>query len=241
MSLVSLIPADTPAQLRTLFESIIARLGGTAATQVQQSPTFVPNPEATANAVFPHAPIGLVVASTSASITLSWSIPTYAGHSYTEIYRSKTNSPIDALANGLHAYTRANAFSDTVAPGSSWYYFIRFVNLKLEAGPFASIFGQTIATIVSLSDVSPGTMDVSTADAVFANGADQVVISGDKLTSPLVETLAATINALVTKPAATVAPVANGDLVIEATSNTTLTIKYKGTDGTVRSTTLTLV
>jgi hypothetical protein len=84
-------------------------------------------------------------------------------------------------------------------------------------------------------------MDVSTADAVFANGADQVVISGDKLTSPSVETLAATINALVTKPAATVAPVANGDLVIEATSNTTLTIKYKGTDGTVRSTTLTLV
>lgn len=236
MSLVSLIPADTPAQLRTLFESIIARLGGTAVTQVQQSPTFVPDQEATANAVFPHAPIGLVVASTSTSITLSWSIPTYAGHSYTEIYRSKTNSSIDALANGLHAYTRANAFSDTVAPGSSWYYFIRFVNLKLEAGPFASIFGQTLATIVSLSDVSPGTMDVSTADAVFANGADQVVISGDSLVAPT-----ATINTLVTKPAATVAPVANGDLVIEATSNTTLTIKYKGTDGTVRSTTLTLV
>lgn len=35
-------------------------------------------------------------------------------------------------------------------------------------------------------------------------------------------------------------PVNNGDLTFEATSNTSLKIKYKGSDGTVRSTTLTL-
>jgi len=41
-------------------------------------------------------------------------------------------------------------------------------------------------------------------------------------------------------PGASVTPVDNGDVVIEATNNTTLTFKLKGSDGTVRSGTLTL-
>lgn len=42
------------------------------------------------------------------------------------------------------------------------------------------------------------------------------------------------------KPAASQTPANNGDLTFEATSNTSLTVKYKGSDGTVRSTVLTL-
>ena len=42
------------------------------------------------------------------------------------------------------------------------------------------------------------------------------------------------------KPAASVSPASNGELTVEATSNTTLTFKLKGSDGTVRSGTLTL-
>lgn len=41
-------------------------------------------------------------------------------------------------------------------------------------------------------------------------------------------------------PGASVTPVDNGDVVIEATNNTTLTLKLKGSDGTVRSVALTL-
>lgn len=41
-------------------------------------------------------------------------------------------------------------------------------------------------------------------------------------------------------PGASVTPVDNGDVVIEATNNTTLTFKLKGSDGTVRSGTITL-
>lgn len=41
-------------------------------------------------------------------------------------------------------------------------------------------------------------------------------------------------------PSASVTPANNGELVVEATSNTTLTFKLKGTDGTVRSGTITL-
>lgn len=41
-------------------------------------------------------------------------------------------------------------------------------------------------------------------------------------------------------PAASATPTSNGDLVIQATSNTSLTFKYKGSDGTVRSGSITL-
>jgi len=45
---------------------------------------------------------------------------------------------------------------------------------------------------------------------------------------------------LTIRPSASRTPAANGDLVFEATSNTTLTVKYKGSDGTVRSGTIIL-
>jgi hypothetical protein len=45
---------------------------------------------------------------------------------------------------------------------------------------------------------------------------------------------------LVQNPAASVTPANNGELMVEATNNTTLTFKLKGSDGTVRSGTITL-
>lgn len=45
---------------------------------------------------------------------------------------------------------------------------------------------------------------------------------------------------LLLRPGASLTPANNGDLVIEATSNTTLTFKLKGSDGTVRSGSITL-
>lgn len=45
---------------------------------------------------------------------------------------------------------------------------------------------------------------------------------------------------LIAAPSASITPASNGDLVVEKTSNTTLTFKLKGSDGTVRSGTITL-
>ena len=46
------------------------------------------------------------------------------------------------------------------------------------------------------------------------------------------------VRSLIQQPPATITPASNGDLVVEATSNTLLTFKYKGSDGTVRSGTM---
>lgn len=43
------------------------------------------------------------------------------------------------------------------------------------------------------------------------------------------------LRSLIQVPPASITPAANGDLVFEATSNTTATLKYRGSDGTVRS------
>jgi len=45
---------------------------------------------------------------------------------------------------------------------------------------------------------------------------------------------------VIQQPPASITPASNGDLVFEATSNTSVTLKLKGTDGTVRSVVLTL-
>ncbi len=45
---------------------------------------------------------------------------------------------------------------------------------------------------------------------------------------------------LIQNPSSSVTPANNGELMVEATNNTTLTFKLKGSDGTVRSGTLTL-
>lgn len=45
---------------------------------------------------------------------------------------------------------------------------------------------------------------------------------------------------LLLRPSASINPANNGELVVEATSNTTLTFKYMGDDGVVRSGTVTL-
>lgn len=67
----------------------------------------------------------------------------------------------------------------------------------------------------------------SGATLLFRNGAD---------TAPT----DISVRSVIQRPPASVNPADNGDLVFEATSNTTLTLKLKGTDGVVRSAAITL-
>jgi hypothetical protein len=85
--------------------------------------------------------------------------------------------------------------------------------------------------------------------AVFPNGGAAIASSGAP-TSPgagslsisgtLSVTGASTFGAITLSPASSATPASNGQLTFEATSNTSLTIKFKGSDGTVRSVVLTL-
>ena len=77
------------------------------------------------------------------------------------------------------------------------------------------------------------------------NAADVLFRVGDSTTNNLLELFGDDggfqVNTdIIQHPSASVTPANNGELVVEATNNTTLTFKLKGSDGTVRSGTITL-
>lgn len=95
----------------------------------------------------------------------------------------------------------------------------------VQVGGFFSL-NQTVIPTASAAFIAD---NGSQTDPVFrgrVNGVDKFVIDGSG-------------NVVITA-AASVTPVNNGELVIQATSNTSLTFKYKGSDGTIRSASLTL-
>ena len=100
---------------------------------------------------------------------------------------------------------------------------------SLSAGTIASPFQASAANDAVTKDyadstyVLPGVADTSTTTTLTLN-----------------DTTATFTTDVVQTPSASVDPASNGDLVVEATSNTTITFKLKGSDGTVRTGTVTL-
>jgi hypothetical protein len=88
--------------------------------------------------------------------------------------------------------------------------------------------------------------DAAAIDAVWVDATDatrtaDLVFNTVSNAGALTETLRLQANGgLVQKPPSSITPANNGDLVIEATNNTTVTIKLRGSDGVVRSVALTL-
>ncbi len=89
----------------------------------------------------------------------------------------------------------------------------------------------TMASTTASTSTTTGALVVSGGVGVAGN-----INTGGTLSV----TGASTLSTLTFSPAASATPASNGQLTFEATSNTSLTIKLKGTDGTVRSVVLTL-
>lgn len=98
------------------------------------------------------------------------------------------------------------------------------------SGQFVVYFGQGTGIIMFRNWLETGgcTFNLNTDNTLVLrnkanNGAGDLVLGN-----------------LTLAPSASRTPASNGDLVVEATSNTSVTIKLKGSDGTVRSVVLTL-
>ncbi|UDW84634.1 phage tail protein [Pasteurella canis] len=95
------------------------------------------------------------------SVILTWARPNYRGHSFTEIFRQRTElnergEPIDPpsldLAQHIHAHTVGTVFSDPIEPKTGYYYWIRHINAKNGAGSISSDLGLYVKSDASIKD-----------------------------------------------------------------------------------------
>ncbi|USH03725.1 DUF1983 domain-containing protein [Grimontia kaedaensis] len=84
------------------------------------------------------------------AILLEWKNPGYIGHAHTEIWRHDEDTLSEATKI---ATTPATVFSDIVSPGSTYFYWIRHVNVNDIAGPYNGTNGIEVSTSQDISEI----------------------------------------------------------------------------------------
>lgn len=142
---------DRAVLLRDLLEiGIISAKKGSDGTLVPTKPVTPDKPVGEFIAEPPTIPIGVKATGGFATILIEWDKPEYAGHAYTEVFRSDTDVFTDAV---VIATTTANLYSDEVGASKVHFYWIRFVNENDIRGPIQSTEGIRGATEDSIGDL----------------------------------------------------------------------------------------
>ncbi|OEC40460.1 DUF1983 domain-containing protein [Aeromonas sp. DNP9] len=108
----------------------------------------------------PHAPVNVQANGAFHTVVIDWDGPNYRGHAYAEIWRAETDSLPAATLVGT---TSANVFSDAIGKGATFYYWVRFVNGKDDAGPFNAngVKAETSRDVQDILDELQGQIDES--------------------------------------------------------------------------------
>ncbi len=92
----------------------------------------------------PQQPENFIGTSGLATVILQWDNPRYRNHSYTEVWRSLTNSIGTAVLLGT---SNTNFYTDSVgATSKTYYYWIRFVSLADVVGAYNGTNGVSVST-----------------------------------------------------------------------------------------------
>ena len=175
-------PLDRAITARDLLDSGIAKLAVGSVTFSGGSSGLAPP---TNDIVYdtPPAATNLVVSGAFQNMLLSWNIPLYEGHSYTEVHRHTSDSISDATLAGQSSST-VGLFSDPVGGGQTYYYWVRLVNKNGVAGPFnqsGGTQGQTSPDITKLLSLLAGS--ISESQLATNLGAEISRISGPATTA----------------------------------------------------------
>ena len=161
---------------------------------------------------------------------------------------SKTGRWYSASGMWLGTATAANAATGDLATMAGTNYAFASWNASNANGNLAYTLsqgsgnggaGNTFAVLGVIGTNADGSYGTSTTLS-GRNSGDLVLQSYWSGSYKPAFTVPAGTSDFVTRPALSATPPNNGDLVVQATSNTSLTFKYKGSDGTVRTASLTL-
>jgi len=239
LSLLLILATAAPAQLPSALPTLTGAVFDLTVDQIVVRDVTEPTVKLMTGA---ELRIGLGLAPTSDPIFDALSVTSIAG----------AGTGLTGTASGLTAGNSTLSGGQAVGPTASpTFAAVKVAKATLEAG----ISGYTS---LSFSTAYPPTGNQAAVSGdgdtlVFGapsglyfrgNGSSNHMVlssSGNlSLTGTLSVTGASTLSTLTLSPAASATPASNGQLTFEATSNTSLTVKYKGSDGTVRGVVLTL-
>lgn len=108
----------------------------------------------------PHAPVNVQANGAFHTVVIDWDGPNYRGHAHAEVWRAETDTLPAATLVGT---TSANVFSDAIGKGATFYYWVRFVNGKDDAGPFNAngVKAETSRDVQDILDELQGQIDES--------------------------------------------------------------------------------
>ena len=91
----------------------------------------------------PPAPTNLEATGAMINIILSWDENYYPGHAYTEVWAAgETDGGAPAIGNAVPiAMVPGFQFADDVGEDQTRYYWVRFINVEGEAGPYNAVEG----------------------------------------------------------------------------------------------------
>ncbi|MBY3789583.1 DUF1983 domain-containing protein [Photobacterium carnosum] len=131
----------------------------------------------------PHAPVGFGGFGGFGAIMLEWKNPTFNGFAHAELWRAAPN--VDNSAPNLDqavliATTPATVFGDIVNPGSTFYYWCRFVNVNNISGPYSDVDGVKVSTSPNIGDIIDD-IGEQMKDSELVQGLITDISEGDKV------------------------------------------------------------
>ena len=114
----------------------------------------------------PPAPSGVTATASVDNVILMWDDPTYPAHAYAEVWGSNANDIGTAVLLGQ---APGFVYVDSLGPGLTRYYWVRFVNTQFTAGAYNSLSGTPATTMSDLARTMDALADTygSTSDAPF--------------------------------------------------------------------------
>ena len=151
----------------------------------------------------PPIPTGVTVTGVFSTIMVTWNNPNYAYYSFAEIWRANALDSSGLLipatgsnANGhsinfatdakLVGTSNGNIYTDSVTPGSKYYYWVRFLSMANIAGPYnasTGIIGATAQDIYALMQANGWTVDTDALldGLITANKIEDFAVTNAKI------------------------------------------------------------
>lgn len=154
-SITSSIPNDLRTFIDRLREIVSSESSDRLVTVNDLTSTGILTSDATGNLRLPSAstvssPVvatGLTVTSAIKNILLSWDSALYSGHAYTEVWGGSVDNIGQAVLLGQ---APGAVYTDPIGPSATRYYWIRFVNVNDERGPYNAVSGTSATTAPDL-------------------------------------------------------------------------------------------